>query len=1594
MKNKIYFLLVVLSTLISTSVVYSQDTFIDNFNTVSYSNNNGTLNWNGDWIENDPSGNPGPVGNYVGITGGRLFFHWVFANSESIRRSADLSGATAATLTFDWQTVGLDANETLRVQMSSNGTTFTTIGTLAGNTTGTFSQSILTYASANTTIRFISDQQNWENGEYVYIDNVTITAVLNDQVYISDVTVDEGDNAIFTVTALGTVPGGFTIDYATADNTATAGSDYTATSGTLSFSGTSGETRTITVPTSFSGTVEGDETFYVNLSNVSDPGVTISDAQGLGTIIDTNLIILSANGNLNTCGGTFVDSGDSTGNYSNDETFVYTIYPNQGGAATVNFTSFNLENGFDFLYIYNGDDFSNLIGAYTGTTSPGTITSTDQTGALTFVFSSDQSITSSGWVANFSCTFPNPGLSINTIYINENEGTANFTVTNSGGTVPGGFTVNYATSDITATAGSDYTSTSGTLTFLGTLNESQTITVNLTDDSEMEALERFQVTLSGLSTGSISLVNSTGQGIINDDDMTIFVDQPLVLVEQFSGYVDYVSTGNTLRADSNGVNTCSIVSSSNNTLTSPIIAGATIEKAYLYWAHSGVVPDTEVTFEGNTILADRIYSTNGGNHYSMRGDVTDIVSAIADPSTNTFDFSDLNIYNVRPMCNGTVTLGGWTLMIYYSEASLPASSINLYEGFAAEQSSSSSYPLSGFYANNITGAKATFLSWEGDPDITGSEQLSVTNQAGTTTTLSGDGGQTGSNPFNSTIYDNTVAPVVNNTTSYGLDLDTYDISSYIATGDNIITANVQSGGDLIMPNAVIIKVPSNLITGTVYEDVNYGGGAGRDLATSSGVGVEGVTVELYDNTNTLIATTTTNSSGRYFFGGMASGTFYVRVVNSTVRSTRGGGSSCVTCIPVQTFRRNYASSTFADITGEIGGTTPTATDVAAGTLTGAQSVSTIVMGNEGVVGVDFGFNFNTIVNTNNSGQGSLRQFIINSNALNETGMDQVANSIFDPAGGTDVSIFMIPPTSDPLGRTADPNYSSGVFNIQITSDLPAITDNDTYIDARTQTAYSGDTNAGTIGAGGTTVGVSATALPNYNLPEIQVYRTTGNLFETQANNTVIRNIFAYTINSGISILNSGGNNLSVTEAVIGVDALGVNTIVGTDGISITNGTSSITNNYFSGGIIGVRVNGGTSTSIQYNHFDQLGNVSCEDSIGLTSGAGVTIQYNFIDQTSAIGIEGWNYSGGATINENTITNSGQNGGDCSGSIENAGIRLYGNNSSITSNIIANNAGAGVVITGGNTSGNLISQNAIYNNGGLGIDIDQATSGNPVGDGITINDNNDSDSGPNTSINFPVFNGQPVINGSDLVVRGWARPGSIIEFFITDISEGTATAGDNQFGLTQDYGEGQTYIGTYTEGSGSDISAATSLYTDADGNTDTTNQFEFRIPLPSGVTNGVLITATATISNNTSEFTPVSEVSLDTDGDGVADVDDLDDDNDGILDTVEGTTDSDGDGLVNSLDLDSDNDGIPDNVEAQTTIGYIAPNNDSLATYFSNNGVNSAYLGGLTPTNTDGIDNPDYLDLDSDNEGGNDTTEAGITLANTDADNDGLDDATDA
>lgn len=104
---------------------------------------------------------------------------------------------------------------------------------------------------------------------------------------INDESLSETDsNMMFTVTHTGgNTAGAFTTDFTTVNGSATAGSDYVAKSGTLSFSGIVGDAEQITVPINNDLILEGDETFTVQFSNISDLTVNITNI-ATGTILD------------------------------------------------------------------------------------------------------------------------------------------------------------------------------------------------------------------------------------------------------------------------------------------------------------------------------------------------------------------------------------------------------------------------------------------------------------------------------------------------------------------------------------------------------------------------------------------------------------------------------------------------------------------------------------------------------------------------------------------------------------------------------------------------------------------------------------------------------------------------------------------------------------------------------------------------------------------------------------------------------------------------------------------------------------------------------------------------------------------------------------------------------------------------------------------------------------------------------------------------------------------------------------------------------------------------------------------------------------
>lgn len=115
------------------------------------------------------------------------------------------------------------------------------------------------------------------------------------------------------------------------------------------------------------------------------------------------------------CTGTIHDFGGPTKNYYNDEDYTWTLSPPGATAIDVDFTSFSVEVGYDTLFIYDGNSTAApLIGAYTGTNSPGTFTTS--TGDITFYWKSDGATVGAGWIADYTCSStignPQPNFSL------------------------------------------------------------------------------------------------------------------------------------------------------------------------------------------------------------------------------------------------------------------------------------------------------------------------------------------------------------------------------------------------------------------------------------------------------------------------------------------------------------------------------------------------------------------------------------------------------------------------------------------------------------------------------------------------------------------------------------------------------------------------------------------------------------------------------------------------------------------------------------------------------------------------------------------------------------------------------------------------------------------------------------------------------------------------------------------------------------------------------------------------------------------------------------------------------------------------------
>ena len=172
---------------------------------------------------------------------------------------------------------------------------------------------------------------------------------------------------------------------------------------------------------SWEWTFEGGEPATSNVQNPTgitynaighyDVTLTVTNADGqTETITKHNFIHVSEmynmqNCTITTCNALFYDDGGPNGNYHDRKEYTMTFMPaTTGGILEAIFEEFTLESNYDFLYIYDGTSTSApSLGTFTGYNGPGTVTATNDEGALTFRFSSDYGVNEPGWKATVHC---------------------------------------------------------------------------------------------------------------------------------------------------------------------------------------------------------------------------------------------------------------------------------------------------------------------------------------------------------------------------------------------------------------------------------------------------------------------------------------------------------------------------------------------------------------------------------------------------------------------------------------------------------------------------------------------------------------------------------------------------------------------------------------------------------------------------------------------------------------------------------------------------------------------------------------------------------------------------------------------------------------------------------------------------------------------------------------------------------------------------------------------------------------------------------------------------------------------------------------
>ncbi|WP_179019097.1 T9SS type B sorting domain-containing protein [Winogradskyella forsetii] len=266
-------------------------------------------------------------------------------------------------------------------------------------------------------------------------------------------------------------------------------------------------------------------------------------------------------------------------------------------------------------------------------------------------------------------------------------------------------------------------------------------------------------------------------------------DTPLTLRTQFNGKYGYTIVGNTLNEFNNRQNpapACQMLTQSSATLT--LSPDQNIVAAYLYWGGIGDgTANPIVKLNGINYQASDTWVGNSVDvvELSYFNSFTDVTTQVQTTANGDYLFSDLDLNSIiTPYCGSRIYNGGWHIVVIYEQMTLPNVQLNIYDGI---------FMINAFFSIGIDpiiiddlnvidtqNAELTYVTLNGYPTTPFEDSVFFNGNI-----LSND-----LNPANDSF--NSTNGFTGSTSNWNQDIDTFDISSFIAVGDTEASFSVNA----------------------------------------------------------------------------------------------------------------------------------------------------------------------------------------------------------------------------------------------------------------------------------------------------------------------------------------------------------------------------------------------------------------------------------------------------------------------------------------------------------------------------------------------------------------------------------------------------------------------------------------------------------------------------------------------------------------------------------------------------------------------------------------------------------------------------------